>query len=210
MKKINYLSFVLLGICLVILVDSCKKEPAGISVRTHSTTLNWYRDSTTVNPSCFLDLYHGKSYTMSQAAAHPDSIDFFLYDRSQLLVSSQTISVVNAIFFRDNNYSVYESFRDHVGILPMSVYNASTMSEVSITATEFNNIRYNSDIDNLFTSKALNGGYTDIDIAAVDLNNTSKYYQFYCEGVNKRGFFHVTGNNYMPGGNMTLEIKVQE
>ena len=201
----------LIAVTLLIFVSSCKKDdPTEIDVRNHTTTVNWYRDASTANPTCFLDLYNGKSYTMAVAATRPDSVDLFIYDRSQLIVSSQAIALINAVFFSSNNYAAYEPFNMDVGVLPLSVSNASTVSEVAITTSEFNDIRFNSDIDKLFSSKALNGGYTDIDIAATDLNATTKYYQFYCEGVNKRGFFHVVSNNYLPGGTMTLEIKVQE
>ena len=194
----------------MLVLNSCTRDPLEISVRTHTTTVEWFRDAGTSNPKCFIDFYNGKAYTMAQAAAMPDSVDIFISDRSEQIVSGQSLSLVNLIFFSNNNYPTYDSFRVDVGILPLSVYNASTVSEVPITAAEFNTIATNTDIENLFSSKALNGGYTDIEIAAVDLNSTSKYYQFYCEGVNKRGFFKIVSNSYNPGNSMTISIKVEK
>ncbi len=138
-----------------------------------------------------------------------DSIDFFIYDRSALIVSSQTLSVINMAFYGANNYSAYDTFNAVVGVVSFPVYNSSTMSEVAITSTEYNDIINNEDIANLFSSKALNGGYTDIDIAATDLTATTKYYMFYCAKVNKRGFFRVVSSNYLPGGTMSVEVKVE-
>ena len=204
------LLFVLLsGICFTI--NSCTKNgPASISVRSSTFSVNWFRDSTTPNPASFIDLYNGKAYTMSAAVAKADSIDLFCYDHSALAVSGQNISLINMVFFGASNYGAAASFQSVVGAQALSTYNASTVSEVSMTAADFNGIRYNSDIASLFATRAFNGGYTDIDIAATDLGNSLKYYQFVCAKTGKRGFFHITSSNYLPGGTMTIEEKVEQ
>ena len=209
MKK--HIPLLLLVMTLLAATTGCKKNTntQGPKVLTHTVTVNWFRDSTTSNPAAFLDLYHGVAYTISGAALKADSIDLFIYDNSALTISSTTLGVIDMAFFVNNNYAAYSSFNQVVGVIPFSTYNASTVSEVAITPTDFNNISYNVDIASLFTSKALNGGYTDISINSTDLN-TLKYYQFVCAKTGKRGFFHVISSNYLPGGNMTLEIKVEQ
>lgn len=186
-----------------------KKDKDKITVRTHTFAINWFRDASTANPEAFVDLFNGKSYNQANASLKADSIDFFIYDRSALLVSSQTLSVINMAFYGANNYSAYDTFNAVVGVIPFTSYNASTMSEVAITSTEYSSIVNNEDIANLFASKSLNGGYTDVDIAATDLTATTKYYMFKCAKVNKRGFFRVVSSNYLPGGTMSVEVKVE-
>ena len=207
--KPTLLAIIISGIFATI--TSCNKNgPASVSVRTNTFTINWFRDSTTPNPTAFIDLYNGKSYTMSGAVAKADSIDLFCYDHSALAVSGQDISLINMVFFGQSYYPAAGSFQAVVGAQAMSTYNASTVSEVSMTAADFNGIKYNSDISALIASRALNGGYTDIDIAATDLGNSLKYYQFVCAKTSKRGFFHITSSNYLPGGTMTIEEKVEQ
>ena len=210
MKLLKQTPVLLLLIAVLMTTFSCNKSAPSPKVKTGTFTINWFRDSTTTNPTAFLDLYNSKSYTMSGAAAKPDSIDLFIYDRSVLASSSQAISVINMVFFGNSNYSSAASFQAVVGTQALSTYNASTVSEISMTPAEFSGITYNSDIASLFASKALNGGYTDIDIQAIDLTNTLKYYQFVCAKSGKRGFFHVTSSNYLPGGYMTIEEKVEQ
>jgi hypothetical protein len=149
---------------------------------------------------------------MSGAVAKADSLDFFCYDHSSLIVSGQNISLINMADFGTNNYSIEAAnlFQQVVGVQALSRYNTSTVSEVSMTSAEFSGIHYNSDISSLFASKALNGGYGDIDISATDLSNSLKYYQFVCAKTGKRGFFHITSSNYLPGGTMTIEEKVEQ
>jgi hypothetical protein len=74
---------------------------------------------------------------------------------------------------------------------------------------EFGSIKYNHDIAGLFARKALNGGYADLGIPAQLLKDANKYYQFVAAN-GKKGFFHVTSSNYMPGSTMTIEVKVQQ
>lgn len=212
MKYSKYpLSFLFIAI-LIMAISSCKKNntTASPAVRTNTFTVNWYRDSTTANPTAFIDLYNGKAYTMSGAVPRADSIDLFCYDHSALQVSGLNISLINMAFFGNGTYAAQQSFQNVVGAQALSVYNTSTVSEVSMTPSEFSSIRYNSDIAYLFASKALNGGYSDIDIQSTDLNNTLKYYQFVCAKTGKRGFFHITSSNYLPGGTMTIEEKVEQ
>ena len=209
MKK--YISLLLPVIVLLAVATGCKKSDSnqGPKILTHTVTVSWFRDSTTANPAAFLDLYHGVAYTSANAALKADSIDLFVYDNSALTISSTTLGVIDMVFFGNNNYAAYSSFNQVVGVVPFSNYNASTVSEVAITPADFNNINYNVDIASLFASKALNGGYTDITINSTDLT-TLKYYQFVCAKTGKRGFFHVISSNYLPGGYMTLEIKVEQ
>jgi len=207
----TYRALLFLLVTLLATISGCKKEstPTGTKVLTHTVTVNWFRDSTTTNPTAFLDLYHGVAYTIGGAAQKADSIDLFIYDNSALNISSNTLGVINMVFFGNNNYAAYNYFNQVVGVIPFSNYNASTVSEVAITSTDFSSINYNADIANLFASGSLNGGYSDITIAATDLT-TVKYYQFVCAKTGKRGFFHVISSNYLPGGTMTLEIKVEQ
>jgi hypothetical protein len=197
---------------LFFITAGCNKNnnPAGPVARTYTLTINWFRDSSTTNPTCFLDLYNGRAYTISQAAAKADSVDLYIADQSALVVSGQALELVNMVFFGSNNYASYTYFNNVVGVIPFSNYNASTVSEVSITPADFAAIQYSADVTNLFTSKGLNGGYTDINIAATDLSSSTKYYQFKCAKTNKRGFFHVISSNYLPGGTMTIEAKVEQ
>jgi hypothetical protein len=181
-----------------------------VKAKTGIYTVNWFRDSTTANPTAFIDLNNAKAYTMSQAATKADSIDLFCYDHSALTVSGQNISLVNMVFWSTGNYAAASSFQTVVGTQVFSTYNASTISEISMTSAEFAGIVYNSDIENLFTAKALNGGYTDIDIQASDITNSQKYYQFRCAKNGKKGFLHIISSNYLPGGSMTIEEKVEQ
>jgi hypothetical protein len=207
--KITLLLLLLSG--MLITISSCTKNgPASIPVRTNTFSVNWFRDSTTSNPTSFIDLYNGKAYTMSAAVSRADSIDLFCYDHSALPVSGQDISLINMVFFGTSNYGAASSFQSVVGAQALNTYNASTVSEVSMTAADFNGIRYNADIANLFATRGFNGGYTDIDIAATDLGNSLKYYQFVCAKTGKRGFFHIISSNYLPGGTMTIEEKVEQ
>lgn len=209
MKTITFISIFIAATLLTVTPGCKKKDKDKITVRTHTFAINWFRDASTANPEAFVDLYNGKSYNQANASLKADSIDFFIYDRSALLVSSQALSVINMAFYGANNYSAYDTFNTVVGVVPFTNYNASTMSEVAITATEYNDIVNNEDIANLFSTKSLNGGYTDIEIAATDLTATTKYYQFYCAKVNKHGFLRVISTNYLPGGTMTIEVKVE-
>ena len=208
MKK--YIPVLLLATIILAAAWGCKKSTTqGPKVLINTVTVNWFRDSTTANPKAFLDLYHGVAYTMSAAALKADSIDLFVYDNSALNISSTTLGVIDMVFFGNNNYAAYNYFNQVVGVIPFSNYNASTVSEVAISPTDFSRITYNADIASLFASKALNGGYTDISINSTDLTSV-KYYQFVCAKTGKRGFFHVISSNYLPGGTMTLEIKVEQ
>ncbi len=208
------MKYIILSACsLLLLISSCSKSPspAQTRVRTNTFTVNWFRDSTTPNPTAFIDLYNGKAYTMSQAVTKADSVDLFCYDHSALTVSGQDISLINMAFFGAGTYDpqAVQLFQDVVGVLPLSNYNTSTIDVVSITPADYTNITYNADISSIFSTKALNGGQTDISIAASDLN-TTKYYQFKCSKNGKRGFLHVISANYSPGGTMTIEEKVEE
>ncbi len=196
---------------LFLLIGGCNKNTItpGTKVRTHTVTINWFRDSTTTNPTSFVDLYNGKAHNIANAAAKADSIDLFIHDNSALPVSGNALTVVNMVFFGTNNYPAYTQFNNVVGVIPFSNYNASLVSEISLLPSAFTNITYNADIASLFSSLSLNGGYTDISIVASDLTST-KYYQFKCAKTGKRGFFHVVSSNYLPGGTMTIEIKVEE
>ncbi|MCW3128036.1 MAG: hypothetical protein JWO03_3694 [Bacteroidetes bacterium] len=212
MKYIKYTLPVLALFAMLAAVSSCKTNPEEVFTfaRTNTFTVNWYRDSTTPNPTAFIDLYNGKSYTMSGAASKPDSIDLFCYDHSALPVSGQNISLINMVFFGQGNYAAASSFQNVVGAQALPRYNASTVSEVTMTTADFTSIRYNRDINSFFISNGLNGGYTDIDIAATDMSNSLKFYQFVCAKTGKRGFFHITSSNYLPGGTMTIEAKVEQ
>ncbi len=209
MKHTKQIALLLFVSTFLIIAFGCKKDKNKIKVRTHTFAINWFKDASTSNPSSFIDLYNGKAYNQADAVLKSDSIDFFIYDRSALLVSSQALSVINMVFYGNNNYSAYDTFNTVVGVVSFPNYNNSTMSEVAITSTEYNEIENNDDIANLFTEKSLNGGYTDIDIAAADLTATTKYYMFNCTKVSKRGFFRIVSSNYLPGGNMTIEVKVE-
>ena len=195
----------------MVLSGSCsKKATLSPAVRNNALTVNWFRDSSTNNPTAFIDLYNGRVYTMSGAVAHPDSVDLFCYDHSALQVSGQNISLINMVFFGTANYAAASLFQSVVGAQSLTTYNASTVSEVSMTSADFNGISTNADIANLYASKALNGGYTDIDIQATDISNSQKFYQFVCAKNGKRGFFHITTSNYLPGGTMTIMAKVEQ
>ena len=204
------ISILLLSAILLICGCSKNNNNPAVKAKTGTYTVNWFRDSTTPNPTAFIDLYNAKAYTMSQAALKADSVDLFCYDHSALAVSGQNISLVNMVFWDTGNYAAAASFQSVVGTQTFSTYNASTISEISMTSSEFAGIVYNADIDNLFTTKALNGGYTDIDIQASDISNTQKYYQFKCAKNGKKGFLHVTSSNYLPGGYMTIEEKLEQ
>jgi len=213
MKRINYFAFFLLLGSLLIGLSNCSKNVIRTDViyaRTHTVAVNWFRDSTTANPTAFIDLYNGKAYTYANAATKADSIDFFTYDHSALAVSGQNISLINLAEFSTGSGEIFTNFHTLNGNIPFSAYNTSTFSEVSISSTDFNNLKTNTDIANLFSSKALNGGYGDGDIASTDLGNTLKYYQFKCAKNGKRGIFHVIASNYLPGGTMTIEVKVEQ
>lgn len=211
MKYTKHILLLALISGLILFIAGCGKNgPTSPAVRSNTFAVNWFRDSTTANPTAFLDLYNGKAYTMSSAAAKPDSMDLFCYDHSALPVSGQNISLINMVFFGQGNYPAASSFQAVVGTQAMSTYNASTVSEVSMTAADFNGIKYNSDISTLFTTRGYNGGYTDIDIYATDMGNSTKFYQFVCAKTGKRGFFHIISSNYLTGGTMTIEEKVEQ
>lgn len=209
MKNTKHIVLFILSVAFFSFVSSCKKDKNKTEVRTHTFAINWFRDASTPNPEAFVDLYNGKSYNQANAVLKSDSIDFFIYDHSALIVSSQSLGVINMAFYGNNNYAAYDTFNAVVGVVSFPTYNSSTVSEVSITSTEYNDIVNNEDIANLFSTKALNGGYTDVEIAATDLTATTKYYQFYCSKVNKHGFLRVVSSNYLPGGTMTIEVKVE-
>lgn len=209
MKNIKFFSLLIIVSAFLSIAIGCKKDKNKITVRTHTFAINWFRDESTANPKAFVDLYNGKSYNQANAVLKSDSIDFFIYDHSALLVSSQSLGVINMAFYGNNNYAAYDTFNAVVGVVAFPSYNSSTMSEVSITSTEYNDIENNEDIANLFSTKSLNGGYTDIEIAATDLNAATKYYMFNCSKVGKRGFLRVVSSNYLPGGTMTIEVKVE-
>lgn len=211
MKKSTKMLIVPVLAMLLLGINSCKKnDPVRTQVKTHTIAVNWFRDSTTTNPTAFIDFYNGVAYTQSNAQTHAASIDAFCFDRSQLIVSATEVDMVNMVNFGNSNYAAYDAFNAVVGTGAFSTYTSSTFSEIAMTPVEFNNITYNTDIAQLFSDKGLNGGYGDMAIQSSDLTNTSKYYQFVCSTNGKRGFFHVTSSNYLPGGTMSIEVKVEQ
>jgi len=184
-------------------------KPVPVPARIHNIPVHWFLDATTPNPAAFIDFYNGASYTQDAAIAHAASIDAFCYDRSHLAVSFQEVDLINMTNFGNGNFHVADTFHAVLGNPSFGAYTTSTFSDVSMTPVEFSKIKYNADIAALFRAKSLNGGYADLGIPARDLLNSNKYYQFVCAN-GKRGFFHVTGANYLPGSTMTIEVKVEQ
>jgi|GEM_PF-3921485 len=225
MKKLNLFDGIVLLFASFIFLNSCNTsdDPARVAVKSYDLTVNWFRDNTTPDPTAFIDFYNGKAYTMKQVAnvdtppvntimLRAQYIDAFCFDRSSLIVSSQEVDFINMATFKLNSYPAYDTFNKVVGVIePLSDYPASTFSRVdNVSLGDFNSIQYNDDINALFQAKALNGGYPDMGVFASDITNNTIVYQFKCGHNQKRGFFIIKSSNYLPGGTMTLSVKVEQ
>ncbi len=211
MKKL----LLMLGVCAAMTgMNACKKvddplNPTQINVRTHNITINWFRDETTPNPKAFVDFYNGASYTQAEARAHETSTDAFVFDHGVGPLIFQEVCFRNMATFGLHSFYNADSFNTVVGFLPFGYYTSTLFTTADITNVDFNNLRYNSDINTLWTSKGSSGGFPDMDIPAVNLTNNMKYYEFLAAN-GKRGYFRVISANYQPGGTMTIEVKVEQ
>ena len=212
MRKTNIIFGLFAAVFALFVFSGCSKEDnaSKMEAKTGSFDINFFRDATTTNPECFVDFYNLTSYTQSGAKAHAATIDAFVYDRSRFPVSSTDVVFQSMKNFGLGAIDGYTQFDNVVGAEAFTAYNPSTFAPVSITAVDFNNIRYNDDIAAIFAAKALNDGYEDMSIPAVDLGLITKYYYFRCFHNGKRGFFRVISSNYASGNNMRIEVKVEK
>src|SRR5882757_789286 len=97
MKKLFFAlaSSYLLGGMLIMTGCSKSDDPAHITARTHTVTVNWFKDANTPAPTAFIDFYNGAAYTEANATAHANTIDAFCYDHNVPPVFYQQVDFVN-------------------------------------------------------------------------------------------------------------------